>query len=807
LPPVSWRFAFNIGDIPRTADHRREAIVTHVTAGELVPEQAHRARHRKPDELAILPVGDEDGRSYEDLYVEHAPAARAVALSMVPRDVADDIVAEAFTRVLKAIRAGGGPGLAFRAYLLTAVRNTANDWLRASRRVTAVGDVENDLEDRVPEENLGLARLSRGPEAEAEARIEAQLVARAFSKLPARWQAVLWQLEVEARAPAAVAPGFGLSANGVSALAVRAREGLRQAYLAEHVGANIPDACRAYAEALSADTRGRLSRRRQAAVHDHLTQCQSCHSLAGELTELNSRLGAILTPALLVMAMGATGHELMGLAPATGAKVAAGTKAAAGGKAAAGTTAAAGAKAGAGAKAAAGAKTVLATQWRVWRLHPLAAAATATAGLAAAGGMVFAVSVSPMSPFQQSTQPVTERPAAAAAQVSEPALGRSGSSAGSAAGQAAGTGSSAVTSAAPGGLVLPSGTDSTDGTGGQVTDGQAGGSPAGSGSGQGTGDAAAPSASASPVRSLVGGVAATGEAVVGGLGTTVQGATSGLGDTVQGVTSGLGDTVQGVTGGVGSTVQGVTSGLGDTVQGVTGGVGSTVQGVTSGLGGTVQGTTGALGSTVQSATAGVGSVVQGAASGAGATVAGVGQTVNGVTQGLGSTVNQTTTGLGNIISGTTAAISGGNPALTAVGNAAGSLVQGVGGAADGATGAVGDTVGGATAGVGNVTSGVGAAANNVVSGTGAAANNVVSGTGAAANGVVSGVGSAANGVVSGTGAAANGVVSGVGSAANGVVSGTGAAANGVVSGVGSTTNGLVSGAGAGVSGLLGGGKS
>jgi RNA polymerase sigma factor (sigma-70 family) len=770
---------------PRTADHRREAIVTHVTAGELVPEQAHRARHRKPDELAILPVGDDDGRSYEDLYVEHAPAARAVALSMVPRDVADDIVAEAFTRVLKAIRAGGGPGLAFRAYLLTAVRNTANDWLRASRRVTAVGDVENDLEDRVPEENLGLARLSRGPEAEAEARIEAQLVARAFSKLPARWQAVLWQLEVEARAPAAVAPGFGLSANGVSALAVRAREGLRQAYLAEHVGANIPDACRAYAEALSADTRGRLSRRRQAAVHDHLTQCQSCHSLAGELTELNSRLGAILTPALLVMAMGATGHELMGLAPATGAKVAAGTKAAAGGKAAAGTKAAAGAKAGVGAKAATGAKTVLATQWRVWRLHPLAAAATATAGLAAAGGMVFAVSVSPMSPFQQSTQPVTERPAAAAAQVSEPALGRSGSAAGSAAGQAAGTGSSAVTSAAPGGLVLPSGTDGTDGTDGQVADGQAGGSPAGSGSGQGTGDAAAPSASANPVQSLVGGVAATGEAVVGGLGDTVQGATSGLG----------------------STVQGATSGLGNTVQGVTGGVGSTVQGVTSGLGNTVQGTTGALGSTVQSATTGVGSVVQGAASGAGATVAGVGQTVNGVTQGLGSTVNQTTTGLGNIISGTTAAISGDNPALTAVGNAAGSLVQGVGGAVDGATGAVGNTVGGATAGVGNVTSGVGAAANNVVSGTGAAANNVVSGTGAAANGVVSGVGSAANGVVSGTGAAANGVVSGVGSAANNVVSGTGAAANGVVSGVGSTTNGLVSGVGAGVSGLLGGGKS
>ena len=273
------------------------------TAEQLIPEQSHRPRHAKPDQLAILPVGDAVGRSYEDLYVEHAPVARAVALSMVPRDVADDIVAEAFTRVLGAIRAGGGPGVAFRAYLLTAVRNTANDWLRASRRTTAVGDVEHDLDDRVPEENLGLARLSRGPEAEAEARVEAQLVAKAFAKLPERWQAVLWQLEVETKAPAAVAPAFGLSANGVSALAVRAREGLRQAYLAEHVGANIPEACRAYAEALSADTRGRLSRRRQAAVHDHLDQCASCHSLAGELTELNGRLGAILAPAALAAAL------------------------------------------------------------------------------------------------------------------------------------------------------------------------------------------------------------------------------------------------------------------------------------------------------------------------------------------------------------------------------------------------------------------------------------------------------------------------------------------------------------------------
>ncbi|HEY2518490.1 MAG TPA: sigma-70 family RNA polymerase sigma factor [Streptosporangiaceae bacterium] len=536
----------------------------HGTAENRIPRPAHQPRHRKQEELAILPVGDAAGHSYEDLYVEHAPAARRVALSMVPRDVADDIVAEAFTRVLSAIRAGGGPGLAFRAYLLTAVRNTANDWLRASRRTTAVGDVEHDLdEQRVPEENLGLARLSRGPEAEAEARAEGRLVAQAFAKLPSRWRAVLWQLEVEAKAPAAIVPMFGLSANGVSALAVRAREGLRQAYLAEHVGANIPATCKAYAEALSADTRGRLSRRRQAAVHDHLAQCAGCHSLAGELTELNSRLGAILTPVALAAALGAGGN---GLLQAGGAKAGA----------------AAAAKAGLGAKVGAGTKAVFFGHWRVWRLHPLAPVATATAGLAAAGGMVFAVSVSPLSPFH--SQSVGERPAASSAQASAPALSPSGSATrGSAAGSAAGAASSALggrtpAAAASGAASLAVGPDA--GRADTMTpSGLAGGA---------TDPATREAQGASP--------SSSGD---GSVGSVVQNVGSGLGSTVQNVGNGAGSAVTGLGQGVNALTQavGVTlvQGAGGTVGGATGAVGGTVSGATGAVGNTVSGVTGAVG--------------------------------------------------------------------------------------------------------------------------------------------------------------------------------------------------------------------
>jgi len=221
------------------------------------------------------PDGAGIGRSYGELYVEYAPAARGLALSMVPPDVADDIVAEAFARVLAAIRAGGGPDHAFRPYLLAAVRNLANDWIAARRRVTVIGDLDEEAGDRSAPLISG---FSGDAATEAEARAEARLIVRAFSRLPERWRAVLWQLEVEGKAPAEVAPAFGLSGNGVSALATRAREGLRQAYLREHIGTNIPASCRAYAEDLGAGTRGRLSPRRQAAMQDHLGHCPAART-------------------------------------------------------------------------------------------------------------------------------------------------------------------------------------------------------------------------------------------------------------------------------------------------------------------------------------------------------------------------------------------------------------------------------------------------------------------------------------------------------------------------------------------------
>ena len=90
-----------------------------------------------------------------------------------------------------------------------------------------------------------------------------------------------------------------MSANSVSALAYRAREGLRQAYLIEHVGELDEDTCRWTHQHLGAYIRNGTSRRDAAKVEDHLTECRSCMAVYLELTEVNSNLGALLAPLLL----------------------------------------------------------------------------------------------------------------------------------------------------------------------------------------------------------------------------------------------------------------------------------------------------------------------------------------------------------------------------------------------------------------------------------------------------------------------------------------------------------------------------
>ncbi len=227
-----------------------------------------------------------DDRAFGELFKRHEVAAKAAARSLTrSRADIDDLVAEAFTRVLQALRAGRGPEVAFRPYLLTCVRNAFYDRARKDKRIEFTDE---------PEDTLNVSLLDSTASGE-----DRQLIVQAYASLPERWQLALWHTEVEGRSAAEVGTLLAIAPNAVAALTYRAREGLRQAYLQAHLQQQTPEACQACRPNLGAYVRDGLATRDRRKVDEHLGGCEACSTLLVELRETNTHLRAVLIPLLL----------------------------------------------------------------------------------------------------------------------------------------------------------------------------------------------------------------------------------------------------------------------------------------------------------------------------------------------------------------------------------------------------------------------------------------------------------------------------------------------------------------------------
>ena len=224
--------------------------------------------------------------AYGELFERHVQAARRLARQLVSHGDVDDLVSDAFAKVLAVLQRGGGPDLAFRAYLLTAVRRLHVDKIRATSRLTTTDDMEA-FDPGVPFRDTAVEGF------------ENAAAAKAFASLPERWQLVLWHTEVEGAKPADVALLLGMSPNSVSALAYRAREGLRQAFLNMHVQELEEDSCKWTHQHVGAYVRKAVSKRDAGKVEAHLDECRKCMAIYLELSEVNSNLSGILAPLLL----------------------------------------------------------------------------------------------------------------------------------------------------------------------------------------------------------------------------------------------------------------------------------------------------------------------------------------------------------------------------------------------------------------------------------------------------------------------------------------------------------------------------
>jgi RNA polymerase sigma factor (sigma-70 family) len=235
-------------------------------------------------------VRDGEETAFTELYARHREVALRMAAVYAPRGESDDLVDLAFEKVLGALRRGRGPDGAFRAYLFVTLRRLAAE--QAERRPR-----EQPL-DELPEAVIAAAG---DPDMDP---LERQMITSAFESLPGRWQAVLWHTAVEGRHPRELASILGVSANAVSALAYRAREKLRQAYLQAHLRASPHPECEPHRSSLGAFVREGQSRRERRTTLAHVDRCPSCQTLVGELNDVNRLLARAVLPIFMATGVG-----------------------------------------------------------------------------------------------------------------------------------------------------------------------------------------------------------------------------------------------------------------------------------------------------------------------------------------------------------------------------------------------------------------------------------------------------------------------------------------------------------------------
>lgn len=238
------------------------------------------------DHQLIERVREGDKAAFGELWERHHEVGVRAARAIAPALDHDDLVSEAFTRILDHLDKGNGPKRAFRPYLYQVIRNLAATAYAQDNHEVALGEFTDILSS---DDSHDVAR-----------RFDYDAVGRAFISLPYRWQEVLWYTEVEGLPPRKAAVLLGMTGGSVSALALRARKGLRKAWIVEHVtDAELPRACKATVNALPAYLNQKIRPQHRQELEEHIGSCPTCRELVREGKRVYMSPGAILAAAVL----------------------------------------------------------------------------------------------------------------------------------------------------------------------------------------------------------------------------------------------------------------------------------------------------------------------------------------------------------------------------------------------------------------------------------------------------------------------------------------------------------------------------
>lgn len=243
--------------------------------------------------------------AYSVMWTRHAASGLSSARYFGSELDANDLVAEAYSKIFITLTRGGGPKGAFRTYLQVTIRNIANKWRNEQRSLVDLDSSEmNDMLD--------------GVEDGADTRAERSIMQAAFTSLPSSWQEILWYTEVLDLKPQEIATKMGLNPNGISALSFRAREGLRKAWIREHLGKEtLPKACADTVDRLPAYILGNQTAQRSRKIAEHLATCERCSRIHSEATSVASRLHTVVLPLMLAGGVGAGILGALGSAPSS----------------------------------------------------------------------------------------------------------------------------------------------------------------------------------------------------------------------------------------------------------------------------------------------------------------------------------------------------------------------------------------------------------------------------------------------------------------------------------------------------------
>lgn len=249
--------------------------------------------HELTDDDLLLRAKAGDARSFGVLYGRHESDGVRYARRLIG-SAADDVFAEAVTKVLEAIGRGYGPHHSFRPYLFTAIRSVAQDLGTQRARTVPMADPASiDLRDGAGLEEIDLAD---------EAGLQPLLV-EALADLSPAQREVLWYVEAEQRQPIEVAQKLGISPNAVSARAYRARHALRRRFLARYLLSGRTDAvCDEIRHQLDPYLRGELSLAERRVVEEHLDACDDCAVALGARSRTADLVVLPLAIGLMAMA-------------------------------------------------------------------------------------------------------------------------------------------------------------------------------------------------------------------------------------------------------------------------------------------------------------------------------------------------------------------------------------------------------------------------------------------------------------------------------------------------------------------------